>query len=70
MLGRENVNVETHNLLLSIFHARYKVNGLHVSDVDFIPQDVGEDDLGYIPSSPRQVNTWRSNENVSPHFFF
>lgn len=37
-----------HNLLLAIFSARDEVDSLHVPDVDFVPQDVSEDDLGNI----------------------
>jgi hypothetical protein len=38
----------TYNLLLAVFWARNEVHGFHVSNVDFVTQDVREDDLGYI----------------------
>ena len=38
----------THDLLLRILCARDEVDGLHVTDVDLISEDVGEDDLGEV----------------------
>ena len=45
VIGHEG---RTYDLLLAIFWARDEVYGFHVSHVDFVTQDVREDDLGYI----------------------
>lgn len=35
----------THNLLLTVLWARDQVDCFHVSDVHFVTEDVGKDDL-------------------------
>ena len=41
----------TYNLFLAVFWARNEVYGFHVSNVDFVTQDIREDDLGYVSVS-------------------
>ena len=41
----------TYYLLLTVFRTRNEVYGLHMSDVDFVTQDICEDDLGHISIS-------------------
>lgn len=59
-----------HNLFLAILHTRYKVDGFHVSNIDFVSQDVGKDDFSYVPGTPSRVNIWRSDKGTCPYFFF
>ena len=38
----------TYDLFLAVLWARNEVHGFHVSNVDFVTQDIREDDLGNI----------------------
>ena len=50
---REVVNGKgcTYDLLLAVLRARNEVYSFHMSNVDFVTQDIREDDLGYISVS-------------------
>ena len=41
----------TYDLLLAVFWAGNEIHGFHVSNVDFVTEDIREDDLGYVSVS-------------------
>ena len=62
----------TYNLLFAVLRTRDEVHGLHVPDIDLVPENVRENDLCHIPNRQTSQSTrkTRQESSVGIYFFF